>query len=167
MQKSHSTRPKPLFLIVSLVVLLPFMLAACGSIGGSGARPAATPTPTPKIVQGYGTAHGCPSDAVVMTAPPAANVIVKRADAHATIMAHVGDVIELQLPFGQKWTGPLASVGGCNCKNLLVMPVSWLLPSSVPFSERMREVARTGIARLCSHHGGRFPSSHTLLPLSL
>ncbi len=108
MYSIHRAKPMALFLIVSLAALLAFTLAACGS----GARPASTATPTPTTIQGYGTAHGCPSDAVVTAVPPAAQVIVKRADAHAPIKAHVGDVIEIQLPFGQKWIGPLASVGG-------------------------------------------------------
>ncbi len=104
----HIARQKPLFLIVSLAALLTFGLAACGSTGGSG--PGSTPTPTPG--QGYGTAHGCPSDAVVTPAPPAANVTVKLTDANSTITAHVGDVIEIQLPFGLRWTGPTTSGGG-------------------------------------------------------
>jgi len=105
----HSARQKTLFLMVSLAALLTFALAACGSIGGSGTG--STPTPTPTTVQGYGTAHGCPSDAVVTPAPPTANVTVKLTDANATVKAHVGDVIEIQLPFGLRWTGPTISGG--------------------------------------------------------
>ena len=107
-------KPLPLFLILSLTALLTFVLAACGSNGGTspGSGAASTPTPAPTTVRGYGTALECPSDAVVTNAPPAPNVTIKLADAHATITAHVGDVIEIQLPFGLRWTGPSTSVGG-------------------------------------------------------
>lgn len=99
----------PLILIVSLAVVL----AACGSNGGagSGTGSGSAPTPTPTTVQGYGTANGCPSDAVVTGVTPAPNVTVKLSDAHSPVTAHVGDVIEIQLPFGQRWTGPTATGG--------------------------------------------------------
>jgi hypothetical protein len=106
----HNASQKTLFLMVSLAALLTFALAACGSIGGSGTGS----TPTPTTVQGYGTAHGCPSDAVVTLTPPTANVTVKLTDANATVKAHVGNVIEIQLPFGLQWTGPTLSGGGLN-----------------------------------------------------
>jgi hypothetical protein len=111
MDSIDSARQKTLFLIISLAVLLPFVLAACGSTAGPapGAGSTPTPTPAPTTIQGYGTAHGCLSDAVVTPAPPAANVTVKMTDANTTITAHVGDVIEIQLPFGLRWTGPTTS----------------------------------------------------------
>jgi len=59
-------------------------------------------TPIPLTVPGYGTAHGCPIDALVSSTAPAANVTVKLADENATVKAHVSDIIEIQLPFGQK-----------------------------------------------------------------
>jgi hypothetical protein len=105
-------RHKLLFLLVSLAVLLPFGLAACGLTGGSSSGPGSTPTPTPTTVQGYGTTHGCPSDTVVTPAPPAANVTVTLTDANAPVTAHVGEVIEIQLPFGLRWSGPTISGGG-------------------------------------------------------
>lgn len=100
---------KPFFFLVSLAALLTFMLAACG---GSGSGISSTPTPTPTIVQGYGTVHGCPSDAFVTSAPPSADVTIKLSDANAAVTAHVGDVLEIQLPFGLRWTGPTVSGGG-------------------------------------------------------
>ncbi len=109
MCRIHIAGHKALLFIVSLVALLPLVLAACGSTGGPGAG--STPTPSPTTVQGYGTAHGCPSDAVVTPAPPTANVTVKMTDANTTVTAHVGDVIEIQLPFGLRWTGP-TTLGG-------------------------------------------------------
>ena len=114
MQRIHVSGQQPLslFLTVSLALLLVFVFAACGSNGviGSSSGPTPTATPQPTIVQGHGTDNGCPNDAVVATASTA-NVTVKLADAHSTVMAHVGDVIEIQLPFGLRWTSPPASVG--------------------------------------------------------
>lgn len=105
----------PLFTIVSLALLLALVLAACGAKGGSasgtGSIATSTPTPTFTTVQGYGSANGCPSDAVVTTTSHDANVTVKLADAHATVKAQIGDLIELQLPFGMRWTGSPASAG--------------------------------------------------------
>ena len=109
MWSMHRASHKQLFLLVSLAMLLTFVLAACG---GTGSGIGSTPTPTPTTVQGYGTAHGCPSDAVVTPTPPTANVTVKLTDANATVTAHVGDVLEIQLPFGLRWTGPTLSGGG-------------------------------------------------------
>jgi len=100
---------KPLCLLVSLAALLTFMLAACG---GTGSGISSTPTPIPTSVQGYGTVHGCPSDAVVTSAPSAANVTITLSDANAAVTAHVGEVLEIQLPFGLRWTGPTISGGG-------------------------------------------------------
>ena len=105
----HSACQKPLFLLVSLAALLTFVLAACG---GTGSGIGSTPTPTPTSVQGYGIAHGCPNNTVVTPAPPAANVTIKLPDANAAAMAHVGDVLEIQMPFGLRWTGPTMSGGG-------------------------------------------------------
>ncbi len=109
MWSMHTANKKSLFLLVSLATLLAFVLAACG---GTGSGTASTPTPTPTTGQGYGAVHGCPSDAVVTPAPEAANVTVKLSDANAPVTAHVGDVLEIQLPFGLRWTGPTLSGGG-------------------------------------------------------
>jgi len=109
MWNMHTASQKSLFFLVSLAMLLAFVLAACG---GTGSGISSTPTPTPTAVQGYGTIHGCPSDAVVTPAPPSASVTVKLSDANAPVTAHVGDVLEIQLPFGLRWTGPTLSGGG-------------------------------------------------------
>jgi len=50
--------------------------------------------------------HGCPSDATVTNTPKQANVTIRESDINSTVVAHVGDTIEVRLPFGQKWTGP-------------------------------------------------------------
>lgn len=116
MNRFHSVREKSLslFMAVSLALLFALALASCGSNGGSasGTDPIATSTPTPTFatVPGYGSASGCPSDAVVTTTP-AANVTVKLADARSTVEARLGDVIEIQLPFGMRWIGSPAEAG--------------------------------------------------------
>ena len=105
----HRANYKQLFLLVSLAALLTFVLDACG---GTGSGIGSTPTPTSTAVPGYGTGHGCPSDAVVTSAPPAADVTITLSDANAVVAAHVGDVLEIHLPFGLRWTGPTISGSG-------------------------------------------------------
>lgn len=103
MRGMHHAGKKSFLLLVSFAALLTFVLIACGGTG-SGTGP--TPTPMPTSAQGFGTAHGCPSDTVVTSAPPTASVTIKMSDTNALITAHVGDVLEIQLPFGLRWTGP-------------------------------------------------------------
>jgi hypothetical protein len=47
----------------------------------------------------------------VGTAQTPANIVLKLSNSNTTINAHQGDVIEIQLPFGQLWNGPTASQG--------------------------------------------------------
>jgi hypothetical protein len=89
---------RPIALIGILGVLL-LVLSACGPNSGSG-------TPTPTGTTGYGSTHGCPSDNVVPTPPKAADVTIRDTDINSTVTTHVGNIIEVRLPFGQKWTGP-------------------------------------------------------------
>jgi hypothetical protein len=115
------TRQRQALVSMSLLtfLVLAFVLAACGassggsSTGGPGGTGAAgsSPTTAPTPVKGYGTANGCPSDMVVGTEPAKANVLIRPSDTNTTIPAHTGDVIEVRLPFGQKWAGPNASQG--------------------------------------------------------
>ena len=95
------------FLIGSLITILAFMLAACGANSGSTTTTGASPSnPTTTAA----SANGCPSG-TVSTAPTPANVLLKASNSNTTITARVGDVIEVDLPFGQTWTGPTASQG--------------------------------------------------------
>ena len=111
MQAIHIIRRHSLFMIVPLVLLVT-ILAAYGTNGTTGGNnPTSAPTTAPTAVKGNGTADGCPSDAVVNSAPAAANVMVKMSDANKTITVHNGDMIEIRLPYGQTWTGPTASQG--------------------------------------------------------
>ena len=88
------------FLISLLSLALACVLTACGSNTGTGAG---NPSGSPTTVQGYGSAYGCPSDAVVTIAPTTPNVTVHSSESNATITAHTGDVIEIDLPFGYQW----------------------------------------------------------------
>ena len=45
------------------------------------------------------------------TSPSPAKIVLKQSDSNTTITAQVGDVVEIDLPFGQTWTGPTASQG--------------------------------------------------------
>src|SRR2546421_2521622 len=98
--------PHRFFLISLLSLALAFVLTACGSNPGTGGG---NPSGSPTTVQGYGSAYGCPSDAVVTTAPSTPNVLVHPSQANTTIPAHTGDVIEIQLPFGHQWRDRLTS----------------------------------------------------------
>ena len=112
---TNTKRSLSSFFLALMLLTLMGIVAACGtnagsgtSTGGTGSNPV---TPAPTAVKGYGTAQGCPSDMVVSTAPSTANVVVKPNQVNGTITAKVGDVVEIRLPFGQKWTGPTVSQG--------------------------------------------------------
>jgi hypothetical protein len=104
---AHIPHPQRSIALIGLLGILLLVLTACGphtsSTTGSGSGKT-TPTPTP--TGGYGNIHGCPSSTVVSTPPQQANVIIQRTDVNTTITAHVGDVIEIRLSFGEKWSGP-------------------------------------------------------------
>ena len=103
------TRRSAWFALGSLLVLLVFVLAACGynsggsTNTGSGSTTGTTPTASANT-------YGCPG-AVMTTAPAPANIVLKPSNSNATVTAHVGDVVEIELPFGQAWTGPTTSQG--------------------------------------------------------
>jgi hypothetical protein len=102
-------RRKSLWLIISLITALTFVLTACGANTGSGSTSTgstSTPTATSTV-----NPHGCPSNAVVGTTSTQANVVLKPSNSTTAVNAHQGDVIEVQLPFGQLWNGPTASQG--------------------------------------------------------
>jgi hypothetical protein len=102
-------RRKSLWLIISLATALTFVLTACGANTGSGSTSTgstSTPTAT-SIVNSY----GCPSNAFVGTTSTQANIVLKPSNSNTAVNAHQGDVIEVQLPFGQLWNGPTTSLG--------------------------------------------------------
>lgn len=100
---------RSIWLIISLATALVFVLAACGANSGSGTTSTGS-TPPPTSTGGVNP-HGCPSNAVISTAPTAANVVLKPSNSSKTVNAHQGDVIEIRLPFGQLWNGPTTSQG--------------------------------------------------------
>lgn len=111
MRKAQVDGRKSFWLIVSLVTVLTFVLAACGTSSGSGTGSSgSTPTPTPTSTSAANP-DGCPNNAVVDTAPAPATMVLKPSDSKTTVNAHTGDVIEIDLPFGQAWTGPTTSQG--------------------------------------------------------
>lgn len=115
MHMHHSRRLRPhisFALITGLSILLLFVLAACGTNSGggstgSGAAPVSTPT---RGSGSFSNTTGCPTNAAAPSGP-AANVLIKPTQANSTITAHTGDIIEVRLPFGHKWSGPTASQG--------------------------------------------------------
>lgn len=97
------------FLAGVLVTILAFVLAACGSNAGTGGGSGSSgPSTTPTVAASH---TGCPSSTVMNTAPAPANVVLKPANNNSTVSAKVGDVIEIDLPFGQSWSGPTVSQG--------------------------------------------------------
>ena len=106
-------RRKSLWLIFSLATALVFVLTACGANTGTGSgsgstSTGSTPAPTATSIV---THKGCPSNAVIGTSSPQANIVLKPSNSNADVNAHQGDVIEVQLPFGQLWNGPTTSQG--------------------------------------------------------
>ena len=62
----------------------------------------------PVVANSYGTAHGCPSNSVGRKSLVPA-VTVTPQQANSTIVAHAGNLIEFQFPFGRRWNGPTTS----------------------------------------------------------
>ncbi len=100
---------RSIWVVILLATALAFVLTACGANSGSGSTSTGS-TPPPSSTSGVNP-HGCPSNAVVGTAQSPANVVLKPSNSSTTVNAHQGDVIEIQLPFGQLWNGPTTSQG--------------------------------------------------------
>ena len=111
MRKVQIDRRKSLWLIISLATALAFILTACGTNSNSGSSSTSTGTNPAPIATSTPNSYGCPSNTVVNTASPPANVVLKTSNSNTMVTAHQGDVIEIQLPFGQLWNGPTASQG--------------------------------------------------------
>lgn len=109
-------RRQSLFFFVPLLLVLAFVLAACGNNGatggtstGSGSNTGSTPTSAPTSVTGTKSATGCPDSAVVNPPQTNPNVTIKLSDSNSAVVAHNGNLIEVRLPFGQQWSGPIGS----------------------------------------------------------
>ena len=104
------------WLMVAVLMLIG-ALAACGtntsSVPSAGSsQQHASPGSTPTTTGGSGTETGCPSKASVTTPPPPADVLVKPSAGAQPYIAHVGNIVEVDLPFGNVWTGPISPTGG-------------------------------------------------------
>lgn len=104
-------RRNSLWLILSLATALAFILTACGANSSSGSGTTSTGTTPAPIATSSPNSYGCPSNTVINTASPPANVVLKTSNSNTMVTAHQGDVIEIHLPFGQLWNGPTASQG--------------------------------------------------------
>jgi hypothetical protein len=109
-------RRQSFFFFVPLVLVLAFVLAACGNNGvtggtstGSGSNTGSTPTSAPTSVTGTKSATGCPNNAVVNPVPTKPNVTIKLSDSNNAVTVHNGNLIEVRLPFGQQWSGPIGT----------------------------------------------------------
>ena len=111
MRTDQIDRRKSLWLILSLATALAFILTACGTNSNSGSSSTSTGTTPVPIATSTVNSNGCPSNAVVGTTSSPANVVLKTSNSNTTVTAHQGDVIEIQLPFGQLWNGPTTSQG--------------------------------------------------------
>ena len=97
------------FLIAAFGLL--FLLTACGSTDGPTAGGGGTATPTSAPTQTYSVANGCPSNATMNTDTVKPDKTIQIADANGPIVVHNGDVFEVRLPFGSKWSGPTVLPG--------------------------------------------------------
>lgn len=95
-----------------LLAVLLFAVAGCGSntTTGAGSTPTSAPTSGATTLPGK-IPNGCPNQAIVTPSQRAPNVTLHMADSNKTNSAHQGDLIEIQLPFGQAWSGPTSSKG--------------------------------------------------------
>ena len=102
---------KSLWVIISMATALAFILTACGTNSNSGSSSTSNGTTPAPVATSTVNVYGCPSNAVVSTSSTPANVVLKTSNSNKAVTAHQGDVIEVQLPFGQLWNGPTTSQG--------------------------------------------------------
>lgn len=92
---------------ISFAVGLALILAACGTNSTTSGSPGSSPTQAATSTQAL--AHGCPNTTVVSTPPPAANVTLTSTATEKTASAQKGNIIEIDLPYGTAWSGPIKS----------------------------------------------------------
>jgi len=97
------------FALFGSLLILVVLVTACGSNGGTttGSGGSGGPTASPTAVKGYGSAQGCPSDVVMSNLPPSPNEVIQASQVNSTVTTSVGSTIEVHLPFGHKWQGPV------------------------------------------------------------
>lgn len=107
--KSLLSQRKSLPLLISLLLLLTFMLVACGTNSSTtGGSVASTPTTvvTPTPTSGVSGIDSCPGMTPVTTTPSKADVVLKSVNGNKTVDAKKGDLVEIDLAFGRRWEGP-------------------------------------------------------------
>ncbi len=92
---------------ISFVMALAFVLSACGTNITTSGSPTSSPQPVATSTQAI--AHGCPNTTIVSSPPPAANVILTSTTLGGTANAQKGDTVEIRLPYGLSWSGPMNS----------------------------------------------------------
>jgi len=100
----HGPR-RSLLSIGGFLLMLVFVLAACGTntTVGSGSRAGTTPTPT---ATHQASAGGCPGGTTSNTAQTPANVVLTNKNTGKTVNIGKGQVVEVRLEQGLNWSGP-------------------------------------------------------------
>lgn len=111
MRMAQFGRRKSLLVILSMATVLAFLLTACGANSSSGSSSTSSGTTPAPVATSPTNTYGCPNNTVINTTSTPANVVLKTSNSNTMVTAHQGDVIEVQLPFGQSWNGPTTSQG--------------------------------------------------------
>lgn len=101
---SHGQR-RSLLSIGGFLLMLVFVLAACGTNTTVGSSPQAGKTPTPTATHQAGTA-GCPGGTTSDTAQTPANVVLTKKNTGSTVNVSKGQIVEVRLEQGLSWAGP-------------------------------------------------------------
>lgn len=111
MPKIYKIRRKSLVLVIPLTLLLALTVAGCGSstTGTSGVARDVTPSPT--LTKGGDSTQGCPDNVTLNPAPDAPTLTITQGESQTPVTVHQGQILEIQLPVSQRWTGPTTSQG--------------------------------------------------------
>lgn len=113
----------PFLSLAGCAIALALLLAGCGwqsttsstKTGGQPSSGRTTPAQTQTAVNGQTPAAlnstGCPSNASASSATKA-NIVADVTHQTKPVEAHVGDLVELDLKFGQRWSGPKVAPTG-------------------------------------------------------
>jgi hypothetical protein len=96
---------RSLLSIGGFLLMLVFVLAACGTntTVGSGSQTGKTPTPT---ATHQASAGGCPGGTTSNAAQIPANVVLTKKNTGKTVNISKGQVVEVRLEQGLNWSGP-------------------------------------------------------------
>ena len=97
------------FMFIVIVFLLTVTITACGSNVSKTTTTSSPPsrTATPMLTGIPGGVASCPSHVIVTTPPPPPSVLMTPSTSKQLYVAHIGDTIEVDLPFGEAWNGPI------------------------------------------------------------